>query len=334
MLIPSGPSPLPNNIEARSIETIPFPDGSTTLNFKLNYPANSQFVAVISDHQKFGTGGTSLPLSVGSSDDTSCFNSQETVKGPWTFSIDPTGGLTQCSTTRLWWQQPLVNGSVNFVGVIPGGDSFPIPQAPLSKDSQGTGFNWTVNVRGGTNMFIVAGDDRGLGAGGSAPFTIAYASNDDNSCIQNDAPSSTPGAAAGATPTSSTPSDGSSSGSHTGPIVGGVIGGLCFAAVLAVLLFFIIRRKRPSNSTKERPVDLLQDHDDDGPPTQGELPQYYEPEPFLVPDPSIAATSDAGSTHHGDEEIGMPSYARSQTMTSGYPPCLTINSASPPCRVY
>ena len=47
LIIPTGPSPLPNNTEVRSVLNIPFPGTSTTLNFKLNYPGDSSFVAVV-----------------------------------------------------------------------------------------------------------------------------------------------------------------------------------------------------------------------------------------------------------------------------------------------
>ena len=47
LIVPTGPSPLPNNIEVRSIQNIPFPGTSATLSFNLNYPENSSFVAVV-----------------------------------------------------------------------------------------------------------------------------------------------------------------------------------------------------------------------------------------------------------------------------------------------
>jgi hypothetical protein len=47
LLIPTGPSPLPNNTEVRSVLNIPFSGTSTTLSFNLNYPENSSFVAVV-----------------------------------------------------------------------------------------------------------------------------------------------------------------------------------------------------------------------------------------------------------------------------------------------
>jgi len=48
LIIPSGPSPLQNKVEVRSIQNMPFPGDSSTLSFKLNYPENSSFVAVVS----------------------------------------------------------------------------------------------------------------------------------------------------------------------------------------------------------------------------------------------------------------------------------------------
>jgi hypothetical protein len=47
LIIPTGPSPLPNNTEVRSVLNIPFSGTSTTLSFNLNYPENSSFVAVV-----------------------------------------------------------------------------------------------------------------------------------------------------------------------------------------------------------------------------------------------------------------------------------------------
>ena len=48
LIVPFGPTPLPNNIEARRILDEPFLGNTSTLSFQLNYPANSQFVTVVS----------------------------------------------------------------------------------------------------------------------------------------------------------------------------------------------------------------------------------------------------------------------------------------------
>jgi hypothetical protein len=135
LLIPNGPSPLPNNTEVRTIQNIPFSGSSTSLSFELNYPENSSFVAVVclylvlipllesfaynlphypqvSDSSGFGTGGTSTPITVLQSSDSSCYNPTQGIQLPFFFYIDPTGGITQCESVRLWWYQNLVNGYV------------------------------------------------------------------------------------------------------------------------------------------------------------------------------------------------------------------------------
>ncbi|KAH9003378.1 hypothetical protein EDB86DRAFT_3217636 [Lactarius hatsudake] len=344
LLVPSGPTPLPNNTEVRTIQNISFTGTSTSLSFKLNYPENSSFVAVVSDSSGFGSGGTSTPVTVLQSSDSSCYNTTQSVQGPWVFSVSPTGGITQCESVRLWWEQQFINGyvlhssavdlpssaisissdtfhhitaysTVNFYGVIPGGNSFNIPQGSLSTNTDtGTGFNWTVDITGGTNIFIVAGDDRGIGSGGSAPFTVAYSAN--SSCLSSSSPSSTAGSPAGGSyPTStSSPSSGSSGGhSNAGAIAGGVAGGLVAIVAAALVAFFYSRRQKYSAVSKERPVNVLHDDDDDGNASPQDLPQYYAPEPYLVPDPTIVGTSEGASTHDRPLSMTTADIPRPQT---------------------
>lgn len=47
LIIPFGPTPLPNAIEARKIVNMPFPGTDNKVSFQLKYPADSQFVAVV-----------------------------------------------------------------------------------------------------------------------------------------------------------------------------------------------------------------------------------------------------------------------------------------------
>lgn len=83
-----------------------------------------------------------------------------------------------------------------------------------------------------------------------------------------------------------------------GAIVGGVVGGVAgLIAILLVCLFFV-RRRRFHQHTKERPVDLTDDADgDDG---NAQVPHYYAPEPFLVPDPTLAGTTTDGGRSSTD----------------------------------
>ncbi|KAF8493435.1 hypothetical protein F5888DRAFT_1617817 [Russula emetica] len=316
LIIPSGPppaSPLPNNIDFRPILNIPFSGTSTTLSFNLNYPENSSFVAVVSDKSGFGTGGASTSHTVLPSSDSSCYNSSQIPYFAWVFSIYPDDGLTQCESTRLWWWEgPSPRGTVNFYGTIPGGNSFTIPQGSLSTDNDsgiGTGFNWTVDIVIGTNVLLIGSDDGGIGSGGSVQYNIGSGVNN-NSCVNNNSPSSTPGNPAGSyststrkLPASTSEPSGNGSGSHSSskrPITYFLLSGGVVAAILlvstALVGFWFFRRRPYSALSQQRPVNVLEDDEDEN---EGyhDLPQHYALEPYPVRDPTIRGTSEAGSTH-------------------------------------
>lgn len=48
LLIPYGATPLAGNIEVRAVETYQFNGTTENLEFQMRYPANSQYVAVVS----------------------------------------------------------------------------------------------------------------------------------------------------------------------------------------------------------------------------------------------------------------------------------------------
>ena len=48
LILPYGPTPLPNNTEVRKIVDLPFSGDSTSMSFQLTYPENSQFIIVVS----------------------------------------------------------------------------------------------------------------------------------------------------------------------------------------------------------------------------------------------------------------------------------------------
>jgi hypothetical protein len=189
-----------------------------------------------------------------------------------------------------------------YQGVIPGGNAFNIT-ANTGKNSvqttvpeEGDGFDWFVNIQSQTQIIITGGDNRGYIAG-SNPTTVQPNQFPVDNCIDNTSPSSTAGTPAGQ-PTSSgsgsssgsSPTDPSNSGSsnkktNIGAIVGGVVGGVVGLLALILLGLFFMRRRRFHRQQKERPVDLLNDGDD---PRDDNLPQYYRPDPFVLPDPSVA----------------------------------------------
>ena len=77
-----------------------------------------------------------------------------------------------------------------------------------------------------------------------------------------------------------------------------MLGGLALIVILIIVLWFFRRRGgRPQSRYKERPVDLINaDEGDEGEHPSGivrrnELPEYYQPEPFMVPDPTLDGVS-------------------------------------------
>lgn len=79
--------------------------------------------------------------------------------------------------------------------------------------------------------------------------------------------------------------------SNVGAIVGGTVGGVVGLAALILALIFWRRRSNFHKQQKDGPVDLLREGDDDDHHEAGQLPRYYEPEPFMVPDPTVASSS-------------------------------------------
>ncbi|KAF8265833.1 hypothetical protein EI94DRAFT_266606 [Lactarius quietus] len=288
LLVPIGNSPLPNDIEVRTVQNIPFPGNSTSLSFNLNYPANSLFVTPyrlpnhpqVSDNSGIGAGVVNPLATVLPSSDSSCYNPTQTVHTPWEFSVDARFGVTQCDLVRLWWKPGAVNGTVKIYCVIPGGNLFAIPEGSLAThNTTGIGFDWTVDLAGGTSIALVAGDDSGIGSGGSVEYMVAYSSN--ISCLSS-------------IPSTASSSAGGSS-SNTGAIAGGVAGGLALIVAFASIAFFYARRLGYAAISKERPVNVLYD-DEDGDGSYQDLPDHYVVEPYLVSDPNIGGPSVDAST--------------------------------------
>ncbi|KAF8883192.1 hypothetical protein CPB84DRAFT_1750740 [Gymnopilus junonius] len=284
----------------------------------------------VSDSRAFGSGGTSVAAQVTSSNDASCFDSSKSVSPDFVFSIEPPNQIVQCTDTRIWWDPSTVQGTPNFLGVIPGGQSFAVPEGSITQvPSQGTGFTWTPSLRGGTTLILVGGDNRGNGTAGSSLNVVSSGINNNGSCLSNSSPSSTPGSPAGGSyPTGSTTPSSGGNHSDAGAIAGGVIGGIAGLIILLVLIWFLRRKRTHTRIIKER-ADLLNDDDDEGgnSPTytrRNELPQYYQPEPFMVPDPTVEGSTTGTTTD--DPESRRP--LSGTTSTSFYTRATTPDQAS------
>jgi len=222
------------------------------------------------------------------------------------------GQFLHLITGQVLISSDLQSSTPNFLGVIPGGQSFAVAQGDITDvASEGTGFSWTPSLRGGTTLILVGGDNRGNGTAGSTLNTVSTGIDNIGTCLNDASPSSTPGSPAGGSyPTSQSGGVGSGGGggSNTGAIVGGVVGGIVALAVLVLLLLFYRRRSNQQSRHEKRALDLLnadEEEDAQGAHHDGaagaragsaaglsrnELPEYYQPQPYTLADPTLAST--------------------------------------------
>ncbi|KAF9531159.1 hypothetical protein CPB83DRAFT_809505 [Crepidotus variabilis] len=269
LITPYGSPPWANTTEVRESFEQAFPGMDKEVTFKLKYPAQSQFVAVVSDASGFASGGTSIPIQVENSDDSSCFDaSKQIVLFPWTFSTDPESRLVGCVNSRVYWNSNdnyLAKGTPKFQGIIPGGQSFDVPQNNsniTSIEGYGIGFDWKPSLRDGTTIILVGGDDRGNGTGGFMQFLVTQGNFPDRSCLNDNSPSSTPGTPAGGVATGAVHNGGPGThGPNVGAIVGGVLGGVGFIIIALLLLWWWKRKQRQHQMRAPRQIWLEADDD-------------------------------------------------------------------------
>jgi len=240
------------------------------MSFALDYPVQSQFVAIMNDASGIGAGGTSSVMTVEASPDTSCLNAQQ-VSPKFDFFQSPTN-ITQCGVVNFSWQSA-ASGPVDILALVPDGNSFMV--ANITNGSRSV--EWRADIRAGTEMFFVAGDESGLGTGGSTDIMAIEAG--DSTCLSSTSPSSTGVLTSGSTPTPTTGSVsimGSSSGAtptaasshnskHDIGLIIGLALGIAAAFVCAVALYLLARcrRGRPeayrdidSGTARPRPLNV------------------------------------------------------------------------------
>ncbi|QRW04965.1 SKG6 domain protein [Ceratobasidium sp. AG-Ba] len=190
---------------------------ATSDSFVFNYPAASQFVAMMSDATGIGTGGTSAIIAVGGGTKTDCLPSSASAPKFYLY-LDP-ATPTQCGSMNVSWSANAVP-PVSVYTLVIGGQS-----GALAIPDGASSIEWTTNIRVNTTFMFVAGDSRGAGTGGSSELlTVGPGSS---ACINANSPSSTQRPPAGgintaggvSTPTS-VPSSGSGSSTNVGAIVG------------------------------------------------------------------------------------------------------------------
>ncbi|WVQ63972.1 uncharacterized protein L199_002130 [Kwoniella botswanensis] len=320
------------------IENITIPSGSTEYSFQLQQPAGLDFLVTMSDSQGFGTGGTTSVLTVGSSDDSSCVPSS--LNYDFTFAISPDSNPTSCSSMSITWLENATE-PVSLFGLIPHGTAFQIPI-----DQSSTSYDWTVDIKENTQFLLFMSDSGQYQTGGSTDLYRVQSGGND-SCITSSSPTTASGdsmtyaTSATAQPSASVSgvggsSQGGSSGSgggsstNTGAIVGGTLGGVAFLVLLALLLFFCIKRKARSkddsrsdsglrayglgggekNGRRSNQLDLAEEgegidgdhtHTPEGARHVQVNGDVYEPSPFRYPSPP--ETPPTNNNHQGLSSI-------------------------------
>jgi hypothetical protein len=117
----------------------------------------------------------------------------------------------------------------------------------------------------------------------------------------------------------------SGGGANVGAIVGGVLGGIAFTVGCVILLWVFRRRRRGQKRTNQLSVDLMDAEEDENAPRtmrQNELPQNYQPEPFMIPIP------DATASEFDDDSSLRDPLSAAGTRTSYYTRAETPDRAS------
>ncbi|OCF40239.1 hypothetical protein I317_05932 [Kwoniella heveanensis CBS 569] len=293
--------------------------------FKLEEPTGLEFLVAMSDSKGFGTGGTTSVLTVGSSSDSSCLPSS--LNYDFFFSLNPDSNPASCSSMSVSWPDNATE-PVNLYGLIPHGSAWQIPI-----DQSANSYDWQVDIQSETRFLLFMSDNGPYQTGGSSP--LYQVQSGETGCINDSPPKIASGGEAmtwATTASSHAPSasvsgvGGTSSGgasentssSHTGAIVGGTVGGVAFLVLLAILLFFCIKRRARNRSERDsdpglksygiasgaekgrrsNQLDLVDGNDDaerggrlsgDESPDAGRQVEMngdvYEPSPFRYPSP-------------------------------------------------
>jgi len=186
---------------------------SSTLSFSfpLTFPAGSQFIAILSDSAYgAGSGGTSDILTVTPSptNDTSCLDTKQ-VKPEFYFYLHPPTP-SQCDPWEISWPQsigalsPTGDDAISLWAVVPGQITFAVPlasnNAPDPTNPSLECSDWTVDLKEGTEVILVAGYEpgstngvrNGRGRGGSTDIlTVGKSNSNSSKCLVNDPPHTT-----------------------------------------------------------------------------------------------------------------------------------------------
>ncbi|WVF65633.1 hypothetical protein IAT40_000364 [Kwoniella sp. CBS 6097] len=305
--------------------------------FELEEPTGLEFLVAMSDSNGFGTGGTTSVLTVGSSTDSSCLPGS--LNYDFFFSLNPDSNPTACSSMSISWPDNATE-PVGLYGLIPHGSAWSIPIEQSS-----TSYNWQVDIQSETRFLLFMSDNGPYQTGGSSP--LYQVQSGETGCINDNSPKIATGGEAmtwatsasshapsasvsGVGGTSSGGSNEGTSSKNTGAIVGGTVGGVAFLVLLAILLFFCVKRRARNRSDRNsdpgmksygiasgaekgrrsNQIDLVDGNEaergrlsgDESPDAGRQVEMngdVYEPSPFRYPSPPETPSAGVGAALAG-----------------------------------
>ncbi|WWC60387.1 uncharacterized protein I303_102959 [Kwoniella dejecticola CBS 10117] len=225
--------------------------GFGSAQIELQLAAGVNYVVVVSDGNGIGTGGSSEIQTVQSSNDTSCltYANSRSVSLDFTFTVS--GQAVQCERGfETSWSGGSEYGPYNFT-TIAMDQSFIPYDVPMEKGVTSQS-DWLLDMPAQSRFIIMYNSAQGYGRGGTSGIYSVSPGND-TSCLKNTPqptgawPSTiTTGTLDAATLaiTETAFKGGDHSGISGGAIAGIVIGALAGVALVGLLLWFLLRRRK------------------------------------------------------------------------------------------
>ncbi|TCD70794.1 hypothetical protein EIP91_001825 [Steccherinum ochraceum] len=305
LFVPLTSSPYANAYQ------LDFATDSTEVSFVQTFPSDTPYVIVGSDGSSFSSGGTTNATNVASGTVTDCLADKSSSRFDWSITT-----VNSCAPAHVSWDN--AHGIPSFYGIIPGGQSFIIPQ---DRTSTANGFDWISGVAPGSTFYIIGNDDRGPGTGGVQRVDVALSLTPTNAPCPNPSglvQASTTSSSSSSEPTSTgdgtqVESSNKRSALNAGVIAGGIVGGVVGLGLILLSLFLWHRLRRSKHT---RPVDLVYEGDSEVGAHSPSFPHTHtNPDPYFVWNADISAATDSTTAiSASDRQLDV---GQSESETSG-----------------